>query len=92
MSIQTRTVFYEINNGLATFQDWALCKTTLGTMAEPFIVNQRKIQDTIGDFDATDEASRIDEIMAVNSDKLPKILSGGIDALIGGIQMPRVGR
>lgn len=92
-SILKRTVFIEENGGALTFQDWALCTTTLGTMVEPFMPNTRKSNDVgMIDFDPTDEISRIDQIQRINSDLLPKLLSGGDDVLHGGTHMPRVGR
>ena len=92
MSILKREALYGVTNGLARFSDWALVTTTLGAMAEPFTPNRRHDFNNYQDFDATDEIARIDCIRAIDMDREPHYLSGGVDALIGGHQMPRVGR
>ncbi len=94
MSIQRRTVFYDLTDGIVRFWDWALVTTTLGTMAEPFNANARHQLDTPAiEFDPTDEMCRIDEIRAVPSDFQSKFMSGGSDTVLsGGVLIPRDGR
>lgn len=90
-----RTVFYERRDGYVRFSDWALVTHSLGTMAEPFNVNSRissSNNESIPNFDFTDNASRIDEMIEIDADKLNLILSGGDDAIHGGNILPRVGR
>ena len=89
MSILKREIFYDNTGGFARFWDWALCTTTLGTMAEPFMPNDRHRIDGVSEFDPTDEISRIDEIRASSVDTQAAVLSGGQHALIGGYQLPR---
>jgi hypothetical protein len=94
MSIQKRTIFVDtFTDGVIRFGDWALVTTTLGTMAEPFMPNDRHTIDyDTPDFDATDECVRIDEIRNIPLDNQQQALSGGDFALNGGTQNPRAGR
>jgi len=98
--ILRRTAFMERtgNNEKGYFRpfDWALCTTGLGTMVEPFIINQRY---GLGDatagaittgHDFEDEISMINEISFVDSDKQYQIL--GNEVVIGGALIPRIGR
>jgi len=92
MSIQKRTVFYDNAGGVARFWDWARVTTTLGSMSEPFAIDQRHSNDT--DFetiDPEDEMRRVDEIRAASADKTQIILGGG-DHTMGGYHLPRTGR
>ena len=91
MSIQKRTVFYDIAGGVVRFQDWALVTTTLGVMAEPFEINRRAGDINIPNFDFTDEVNRIDDIKQMDGNKSMLQLSGGDHQLNGGNTMPRVG-
>lgn len=92
--IKKRTVFYDTTGGVVRFWDWAQVVTSLGTMAEPFVVNLRKIaSDSLQNFDPTDEATRIDEMVGMTIDKQQQVLSGGGENHIhGGYTMPHVGR
>lgn len=94
MSILKRAVLYDtFTDGVVRFADWALVTTTLGTMAEPFMPNDRHAMDVdIIDFDALDEISRIDELRQVPLDVQMLALSGGDVQLNGGTQNTRVGR
>lgn len=93
MSILKREVLYGVANNITRFSDWAICTTTIGTMVEPFSPNTRRLTGTsIGDFDPSDEVSRIDSMREINIDKESILLSGGEHALIGGYCMPRTGR
>ena len=92
MSIQKRSVFFDDTGGYVRFWDWSLCTTTLGTMAEPFMPNDRHLPGKFGQFDPTDEISRIDELRAASVDKQLLTLSGGLHQLNGGYQLPREGR
>ena len=90
MSIQTRSVFYDESGGLVRFWDWAIVTTTLGTMAEPFMVNARPTDGE--DWDPEDEINRIDHIRGSPRDQAQLILSGGSGHVLnGGNQMPRNG-
>jgi len=92
-TILRRDVFYDDTGGYIRFWDWALCTTTLGTMAEPFFPNDRLgIQAQISEYDPTEEMSRMDGIRASSVDKQLLTLSGGQHQLHGGPLMPRVGR
>lgn len=92
MSIQKRTVFYDDATGVVRFNDWALVTTTLGTMAEPFSGQERRMEDTnFTNFDFTDEINRIDEIRQMDIHKSMIQLSGGDAQIHGGTLMPRVG-
>ncbi len=99
-SILKRTVFMERtgDNSIGYFRvfDWALCLTTLGTMAEPFVMNQRygkadPSTPTIatGD-DLQDDMNMINEITLFDSDKHLTFLSDG--GVHGGNLIPRIGR
>jgi hypothetical protein len=92
MSIQKRSVFFDDTGGYVRFWDWALCTTTLGTMAEPFLPNDRYQFGPFDQFDPTDEMARIDDIRASSVDKQLLVLSGGLHALTGGTLLPRDGR
>jgi hypothetical protein len=88
-SILKREVFFDNTGGIARFWDWALTTTTLGSMAEPFNVNDRFKGDGVSEYDPTDDMTRIDEIRASSVDTQAKVLSGGDHALIGGPLNPR---
>ena len=92
MSIQKRSVFFDDTGGIVRFWDWALTTTTLGTMAEPFLPNDRHLPGKFSQFDPTDEIARIDEMRASSIDKQLLTLSGGQHQLHGGPQLPRDGR
>jgi hypothetical protein len=92
MSIQKRSVFFDDTGGYVRFWDWALCTTTLGTMAEPFLPNDRHQFGPFDQFDPTDEIARIDDIRSSSVDKQLLVLSGGSHALTGGTLHPRDGR
>jgi len=103
MSILRRTVYYDISRGKAMFWDWAKVTTTLGVMAEPFIVGAKFTANTNAlvhnptteenNFDPDDEINRIDEIRALPIDKEQLILSSSaVDHLMGGTTSPRDGR
>lgn len=89
MSIKKRSVFYDDTNGIVRFWDWAIVNTSLGTMVEPFLPNERHKIDGVSEFDPTDIISRIDDIRASSVDTQYKTLSGGEHALHGGYQLPR---
>lgn len=92
MSIQKRVCFYDDAGGFIRFWDWALTTTTLGTMVEPFLPNDRHQFGPFDEFDPTDEIARIDEMRAASVDKQLLLLSGGQHQLHGGYQLPRDGR
>jgi hypothetical protein len=93
MSILKREVFYDDTGGYIRFWDWALVTTTLGTMAEPFSPNERRlVGEDIGQYDPTDAMSRMDSIRASSIDTQLLTLSGGRHQLHGGALMPRTGR
>ena len=94
MSILNRTVYYDNSRGLAMFWDWAKVTTTLGVMAEPFIVNAKfTAQTPLVDFDPDDEINRVDEIRALPIDREQLILSSSaVDHLHGGPTVTRIGR
>lgn len=92
MSITNRTVFFDTTGNYIRFWDWALVTTSIGTMAEPFVPNDRIDAGNITNFDPTDEMSLITSLHAATVDRQAQILSGGVDALHGGYQMPRQGR
>ena len=92
MSISHRTVFFDDSTGVVRFSDWALVKTTLGTMVEVFNINQRNVTSVqLRDFDPTDEIARIDSIKRISLHREKLILSGGTQVLHGGIAQPRDG-
>lgn len=91
-SIKKREVYYDNTGGIARFWDWAVVTTSLGTMVEPFLPNDRKLMGAdFDDFDPTDEVARIDEIRAAPRDKSLLALSGGEHQLHGGVLNPRTG-
>ena len=92
MSIKTRTIFYDFTNGIASFWDWAVVTTTLGTMVEPHTFSTQGIGEETIQFDSTDEIVKINEIRAASRDKEQLILSGGDGHLNGGNTVPRNGR
>jgi len=92
MSIKRRTVYFDNTDGIARFWDWAKVSTSLGTMVEPFLPNDRYTTSPAIEFDATDEIVRIDEIRSKPIDVHITVLSGGGAAIHGGEQMPRDGR
>lgn len=92
MSILKRTVYFDDSCGFVRLWDWALCTTTLGTMAEPFMPNDRYAFQAQREFDPTDEIARIDYVQAYPIDKHMLELSGGVNQLNGGTQNPRIGR
>lgn len=93
MSIQKRTVYFDYNDGVAKFWDWAHVITTLGTMAEPFLPNaHHSLGQAYEDFDPEDEIARVDELRAMPRDIEQLVLSGGSDHLHGGQLLPRTGR
>jgi hypothetical protein len=88
-----RVVFVErTKDGFIRFSDWALSTTTLGAMAEPFAVGGVGIGDNGLNFDATEDLSLVSDILYVNSDLIPTMLSGGGAVWVGGNLMPRTGR
>ena len=92
MSILKRTVFYDDVNGIKRFWDWAVVTTSIGSAAEPFVVNMRSMDAPVRNFDPTDECARIDEIKQADINKSLLMLSGGNYRLHGGNLLPRVGR
>lgn len=101
--ITHRTVFAEFTKDAdgkkyLRFADWALVRTGLGIMAEPFHANMRTGATGWGNLTATDfedQISMINAIEFVNADTLFGMLSGGRGSeriLHGGNQLPRVGR
>lgn len=92
MSIQKRTVFYDKTGGITRFWDWALVTTTIGVAAEPFVANLRSIDSPVRNFDPTDECARIDEMKEADIGQSLIMLSGGVNQIHGGCQLPRDGR
>ena len=92
--ILKRTAFVEVSGGVQRFADFARVITPLGTMVEPFLAGQKVgNNDSIQQYDATDEMCRIDDIEQIDSDKLPSQMGdGGSPALHGGNQLSRTGR
>lgn len=93
MSIHRRTVFFDPTGGVARFWDWAQVSTSIGPMAEPFVVGARHApQTSFETYDPADEINRVDDIRAMSVDKSMLILSGGDHHLHGGYQIPRTGQ
>ena len=92
MSILNRTIFYDYTNEIASFWDWALVTTTLGTMVEPYTFSRHGLEQETIQFDPTDEIVKINKIRAADRDKEQLILSGGDGHLNGGVMIPRNGR
>jgi len=93
MSIAKRTVFYDTAGGVARWWDWALVTTTLGVMAEPFMVGARHTPDrNFEAIDWSDEVNRVDNIVQADIDQSLLMLSGGDHQLHGGYMDPRTGR
>lgn len=100
-TILDRTVFMEFDNrpvmaGKGVFRpcDFALVKTPLGMMVEPFTMFAALAVDVdIANYDSSEELRRIDRIEFVNLDTYPQILSN-FDGIIlhGGNLIPRSGR
>ena len=91
--VQRRTVFYDDTGGYIRFMDWALVTTQLGTMVEPFQVDERHgVGINYTQFDPTDSEARIDEMRRIDADKLELVLSGGDHHLHGGTMRPKTGR
>lgn len=92
-SILKRTVFYDNKDNVKRFWDWAIVQTTLGTMAEPFCVNNRhSINVANQQFDPTSIMCRIDDMVEADMNKSAIMLSGGSTQLHGGTLIPRTGR
>lgn len=92
MSINKRIVYYDPTGGVTRFWDWAKVHTTIGSMAEPFIIGSRHVPDTdFETWDPADEINRVDEIRAADWDK-HQIILGGEHHLHGGYQLPRTGK
>ncbi len=92
-TVWQRVVFVErTKDGLCRFADWALATTSLGAMAEPFQMGGVGLGDNGLNFDATEDLSLISDILYVNSDLIPTMLSGGGPVWVGGTLMPRTGR
>jgi len=95
--VKRRTVYYHRIKGVIKFLDWAtvVFSKNAGRMVEPFMVNQRYLSSQgLREFDATDPAVRIDYMMQVDPDDLPRILSGGVKGgtvLNGGTLTPTIG-
>ena len=88
-----RVMFVErTKDGFCRFADWALATTALGAMAEPFPGGGVGLGDAGMSFDATDDMALISDILYVNSDLIPTMLSGGGPVVHGGPLMPRTGR
>lgn len=91
MSIQRRTVFYDVINNIVRFHDWATVTTTLGAMMEPHNIQQVHHHDeavSTPNFDYTDEINRIDKLEQMDSHRFVR-LSG--EGTIGGNMNPRLG-
>lgn len=95
MSILKRTVYYDITGGVCRFLDFAKVTTTLGSMVEPFTVQERRTNGhDIENFDFTDAISRIDTIEQIDVHKANRLLSGvekNTIPLHGGTLNPRLG-
>lgn len=98
MSISQRTVFYgDVNGtGLKRFIDWALVKTTLGMMIEPYVANNRLAMNgsaNTTDYDPSDMMARIDSVEMVDLNKYNTMLSFGEPRpLHGGDVLTHVGK
>ena len=92
MSINNRTVFYDISTGVARFWDWALVGTDLGTMVEPYTPAKFSNDVPTINYDPTDMIAKVTEIRAADIHKEQLILSGGSQHLNGGVLVPRVGK
>lgn len=91
MSIQRRTVYYDVISNIVRFHDWATVTTTLGAMMEPHNLQQvLNVDETVSipDFDYTDEINRIDRLEQMDSHRFVR-LSG--EGTIGGNMNPRIG-
>jgi len=93
MSILRRSALYtQKKGGQVRFLNWALTITKMGTMAEPFILNDRISPTTqIGDYDPSDPMSRVDELVGVDPNKSEWAATMGDTIPIhGGNILPRV--
>lgn len=87
--IKKRVVQYIEEDGLIRFTGWALVTTTLGVMAEPFAVNERRIPGVgIQDYDPSNPVVRIDAFEAIEPGR-ERFLMGG-EGVTGGDVLPRV--
>jgi len=95
--ILRRTIYIEADqkNGTVYYRphDWAMVLTTLGNMAEPFLMFQRIRQGnypaemTTPEFEA--ESMMVNDIQIISLDKATTVLGEGVT---GGNQEPRIGR
>lgn len=93
MSINNRTIYFDNTTSVVRFWDWASVDTTLGYMAEPFMIDSRHSNDTPTiDFDPADEIAKITDIRARPVDESLLVLSGGQYQLHGGYQIARDGK
>ncbi len=95
MSILRRRAFYSAKGGQIKFLDWAHTTTTLGVMAEPFMINDRHEKNSnYADFDPSDIMVQVHEMTPVEDEgDLKNKLSGSPAAgppLHGGNMSPRV--
>ena len=87
--IKRRAVLYVNDGGIIRFPGWALTTTTLGTMAEPFHIDERRSAgNSFPDFDPSDPAVRIDELRNIAPGKEKFIM--GDERVTGGDVNPRV--
>lgn len=80
MTVLHRVLFSDTSSGVFRFADFARVRTSLGNMIEPFqTLCQRGLgaSGSLLDFDATDEATRIDAIEYVEQGRWNVALSGG---------------
>ena len=88
--IKRRAVLYINDGGIIQFPGWALTTTTLGTMAEPFQIDNRRAagSNDYPDFDPSDPAVRIDELRNISQGKEKFIM--GDERVTGGNMSPKV--
>lgn len=88
--IKRRSVLYTRNKGIHRFLGWAITVTTLGSMVEPFLVNDRTIPGmSVPNHDPSDPMARIDELQNVPSGMERQLMSDDGLPLHGGDLSPR---
>lgn len=90
--ILKRTIFYEkMKTGEVRFSDYAVVVTDIGTMVEPFEINNRLDFCDYADYDPTDMMVKVDEVQPC--DILgSEFLSGGATTPLSGGNTLRIGK
>ena len=88
--IARRTIFYDEEEGVVRWHDWALVVHPLGMFLEPFQEITKKARDAdYRNYDASEPMCRIDEMKRHSLDK--GLLIYG-EQVTGGVLTPRSGR